>query len=262
MPSSITPREFQRLQQYWVGKDFQHDGHLFPIDKPLGWTSFDVVSKIRLMFRHYLGIRKIKVGHAGTLDPLATGLLVICIGRATKLVQQLTQDDKCYQAQITLGGRTPSHDLETPVAHTESFAGVEAPVLEAALVQLAAQTQQLPPLYSAKRIGGTRAYKLARRGEAQELEPVPITIHSLTLDSFEQGKQLELTIRCSKGTFVRALARDLGELLGCGAYLSGLRRIESGEVSVDHALGMADVEAFLKIIGPSYTSALEQHPAQ
>ena len=259
MPSSFSHSALQQLLLYRAGKDFQAEGHIFLIDKPLGWTSFDVVSKIRLMFRRYLGIRKIKVGHAGTLDPLATGLLVICVGQATKMVQQLTEADKCYLAQITLGGRTPSHDLETPIEPTAGFDGVGREALEEALVGLAAQSEQLPPLYSAKRIGGTRAYKLARRGEEQELAPVPIKLYELSLGKFEQGRLLELTIRCSKGTFVRALARDLGELLGCGAYLSGLRRLGSGSFSIETALGMEEVEEFLKLVGPSYKAVPSQN---
>ncbi len=202
------------------------EGYIAVIDKPLNWTSTDVVRKIKFTLRH-LGYRRIKVGHAGTLDPLATGVLVVCIGRATKMVEALQAEEKEYVADIRFGATTPSYDLEHPIDRTYPFEHITREALDTALASLTGERLQEPPLYSAKKIEGTRAYDIARAGESIELKQVPIRIYELAVERFELP-DLRLRVRCSRGTYIRSLAREIGEALGSGAHLTGLRRTRSG----------------------------------
>lgn len=221
-------------------------GHILLVDKPLAWTSFNVVGKVRYLLRYRLGYSKIKVGHAGTLDPLATGLMVLCIGRATRLAAELTGQDKRYTATFTLGARTASHDLETQVEKGGSFDSITRDELQRIMHSMEGDLMQIPPLFSAKWVDGQRAYALARRGMQSELPPVPVSIRSFRLEAYDAARGIaSADILCSKGTYIRAIARDLGELLGCGAYLSALRRTESGRFSVASAVSVKDFEAWV-----------------
>lgn len=213
------------------GLDFE-EGYIAVIDKPLRWTSADVVRKIKFALRR-LGYRKIKVGHAGTLDPLATGVLLVCIGRATKMVDALQAEEKEYVADIRLGATTPSFDLEHPIDRTYPFEHVTREALDAALASLTGERLQEPPLYSAKKIEGTRAYEIARAGESVELKKALIRIYDMQVEHFELP-DLRLRVRCSRGTYIRSLAREIGEAVGSGAHLTGLRRTRSGGFTAEN----------------------------
>jgi len=222
------------------------EGAVLYIDKALTWTSFDVVNKIRKSLRHNLGIQKIKVGHAGTLDPLATGLVIICTGKATKQIMQYQDMDKAYIAQVRLGATTPSFDLETEVDHTFPWEHITTEKIEKALVQLSGDHEQMPPLFSAKSVDGKRAYAMARKGKQVELKHQHVHISQLNLLSAELP-DLSLQVDCSKGTYIRSLARDLGSKLESGAHLTGLRRTRIGPYHVDQAI---TVENFINNIKP------------
>jgi len=222
------------------------EGAVLYIDKPLTWTSFDVVNKIRKSLKYNLGIQKIKVGHAGTLDPLATGLVIICTGKATKQIMQYQDLDKGYTAQVRLGATTPSFDLETEVDHTFPWEHITCEKIENALVQLSGDQEQMPPIFSAKSVDGKRAYAMARKGKQVELKHQQVHISHLELISTELP-DLSLQVDCSKGTYIRSLARDLGSMLESGAHLTGLRRTRIGPYHVDQAIS---VENFIKNIKP------------
>jgi tRNA pseudouridine55 synthase len=221
------------------------EGAILLIDKPYGWTSFNVVSKIKYLVRRATGVKNIKVGHAGTLDPLATGLLVICIGRATKLVESFIKDDKEYVATFHLGQTTPSFDMETQMNQDFPIDHITLKMVEEVVVGFLGEQNQIPPLYSAKSINGKRAYKFARQGSDMELEPVKIHFHELEIIKFELPK-LTLRIKCSKGTYIRSLARDLGKAMQSGAYLCDLVRIGSGSFKLTEAQKLEDIELFFK----------------
>ncbi len=220
------------------------EGEIILVDKPLNWTSFDVVNKIRYQLKSKLGLKKIKVGHAGTLDPLATGLLVLCSGKKTKIINQFIQEDKSYQGLIQLGATTPSFDLETPVDKTFSTTHITAELIEKVRLQFLSTTTQTPPIFSAKRINGRRAYEFARNNEPIVLEPNKIKIDELKLDLVNQSK-LKFEIKCSKGTYIRSLAKDIGEALNSGAHLSKLRRTKSGNFLIKDA---KSIEEWIQII--------------
>ncbi len=217
-------------------------GKVLFIDKPLEWTSFDVVNKIRKSLRHTFGIQKIKVGHAGTLDPLATGLVIICTGKATKQIIQYQDLEKTYEAKIRFGATTPSFDLETAVDETFPWEHISMEMIKAALEEFTGELSQLPPLYSAKSVDGKRAYDMARKGKKVDLKPQQVTIHQLEVLSFEPP-DLSLRVTCSKGTYIRSLARDLGSYLKSGGHLAGLRRTRIGPYSIDQAISL---DNFLK----------------
>ncbi len=210
------------------------EGHILLIDKDPGWTSFDVVNKIRRALNTRLGIKKIKVGHSGTLDPLATGLVMIFTGRATKKIELFQGMDKEYIARIRLGATTPSYDLETEIDRTFPVDHISREDVLKALESLKGEQSQMPPLYSAKSVDGVRAYDMARKGLHVELNPVRVTIHELELVRFELPF-LTLRISCSKGTYIRSLARDIGKKLNSGGHLTELRRTKIGEYSVNDA---------------------------
>lgn len=217
------------------------EGVVLLVDKPYTWTSFNVVSKVRWLVKHRTGDKKIKVGHAGTLDPLATGLLVVCVGKATKRVNELTCDNKVYEATFKLGETTPSFDLEKEVDATFPTGHITAELVNSAVASFVGKQEQVPPVFSAKFIEGKRAYEFARKGVEVEMKPVPIEIFSIDVLSFELPL-LKLRIACSKGTYIRSLARDLGVALNSGAHLVELRRTNSGAFSIDDALTIEKLE--------------------
>ncbi len=214
------------------------EGYIAVIDKPLGWTSTDVVRKIKFALRR-LGYRRIKVGHAGTLDPLATGVLIVCIGRATKMVDALQAEEKEYVTDICLGATTPSYDLEHPIDRTYPTEHITREAVLAALDSLTGERLQTPPLYSAKKIEGTRAYELARAGEEVELRQALIHIYEMQLLACDLPR-IRVQVRCSKGTYIRSLAREIGEALQSGAHLESLRRTRSGGFRVEMAHKLED----------------------
>ena len=206
---------------------------LLLVDKPVGWTSFDVVGKLRGGLRSVFG-RKMKVGHAGTLDPLASGLVVVGYGARTKDLEALAGQDKVYTGTFTLGGITPSHDAETEVVQHAPWQHLTGSGIRAAAERFQGTIQQRPPLFSAKHHKGERAYFLARQGAGTVLEPVQVTVQRFVVLAV-RGAEVDFEVACSKGTYIRALVRDVGEDLGCGAWLSALRRTRSGELDVADA---------------------------
>jgi len=223
------------------------DGAVLYIDKPLTWSSFDVVNKIRKSLKQHLGIKKIKVGHTGTLDPLATGLVIICTGKATKQIIQFQDMDKAYTAQVRLGATTPSFDLETEIDHTYPWEHITSERIEQALLKLSGHQDQMPPLFSAKSVDGKRAYAMARKGKQMELKSQRVHISSLKLIT-QELPDIILNVECSKGTYIRSLARDLGSLLDSGAYLTGLRRTRIGPYNVDNAISIENFIENLKLL--------------
>lgn len=219
------------------GLNFE-EGYIAVLDKPLRWTSADVVRKIKFTLRK-LGYRKIKVGHAGTLDPLATGILVVCIGRATKLVDALQAEEKEYVADVMLGATTPSFDLEHPIDQTYPWEHIDREAVLEALWSLTGERLQTPPRYSAKKIDGTRAYELARAGEEVEMKRAEVTIYDLELVEYALPR-IRIRTRCSKGTYIRSLAQEIGEALRSGAHLTSLRRTRSGGFTLDKAWQLDD----------------------
>lgn len=214
-------------------------GEIIGIDKPYGWTSFDAVKRLRGAIRRRLNVKKFKVGHAGTLDPLATGVLIICTGRATREIERLQAGSKEYIADIRLGATTPSFDLETEIDSTYPWEHISLSDIEDILPRFRGKVMQVPPVFSAVKVDGKRAYKFARKGEEIELKAKPLEISELEVLSFE-APVLRLRIVCSKGTYIRALARDIGQALNSGAHLVGLRRTRVGDVSVDNCLSVEE----------------------
>ena len=223
------------------------EGSVLYIDKPLTWTSFDVVNKIRWSLKTNLGIKKIKVGHAGTLDPLASGLVIVCTGRATKKITQFQDLEKVYDAKIRLGATTPSFDLETEVDQSFPWEHISNEMVTRALEKLTGHLDQMPPMFSAKSVDGKRAYTMARKGKTVELKPQSINIHKLELQSIDLP-DLSVHVECSKGTYIRSLARDLGEELKSGGHLTGLRRTRIGPYSVSDALTLDNFIEKIKLL--------------
>lgn len=207
-------------------------GEIIGIDKPLGWTSFDAVKRVRGAIQRRLSVKKFKVGHAGTLDPLATGVLVICTGRATRKITELQDGMKEYVAEVTLGATTPSFDLETEIDATYPSEHVTRELVDSVLPRFIGKVMQVPPVFSAVKVDGKRAYSYARKGKDVELKPKALEIREIEVLDFN-APVLTLRILCSKGTYIRALARDLGEALETGAHLTGLRRTRVGDVYID-----------------------------
>ena len=204
------------------------EGHSLVVDKPYEWTSTDVVRKVKYALRHK-GFKNIKVGHAGTLDPLATGVLLVCIGKATKMVEQLQAEEKEYVTEMILGATTPSFDMEHPIDATYPTEHITREKVEQALAELCGERMQLPPVYSAKKIDGRRAYEYAREGAAAEtkMRQALINIYEMELLEYDMPR-IKIRVRCSKGTYIRSIAMELGEKLESGAYLSSLCRTRSG----------------------------------
>jgi tRNA pseudouridine55 synthase len=248
-------------------------GALLLVDKPIAWTSFDVVNKIRYLLCRRLGIKKLKIGHAGTLDPLATGLLLLCTGDYTKKIEYFQEMPKEYTGALTLGAVTASYDLEKPVEQTFPVAHINPEAVEAVRPRFIGPIQQIPPVFSAVKVDGKRLYKNARTGETVQIEPRTVTIFELELSNlrpsppqtrqeplvlnakgapirqypdYPDGLQLDFRTRCSKGTYIRSLAYDIGQALDSGAYLSSLRRTQTGGYSVENAWQVADLIAWIQ----------------
>ena len=212
-------------------------GEIIGIDKPLGWTSFDAVKRLRGAIQRRLHLKKFKVGHAGTLDPLATGVLIICTGRATRRIEELQSGDKEYIATIRLGATTPSYDLETEIDQEYPWEHITREQIEATLPRFTGRIMQVPPVFSAVKVDGKRAYNLARKGKEVELKAKPLEIKEMELLDCD-FPEITLRIVCSKGTYIRALARDLGEALGSGAHLTGLRRTRVGMIPITSCMSV------------------------
>ena len=218
------------MEQDFKPMDFIN-GEIMAIDKPLKWTSFDAVKRLRGAIQKRLRIKKFKVGHAGTLDPLATGVLIVCTGRATKRIEDLQSGDKEYIATIELGATTPSFDLETEINAYYPTDHITEELVKETLESFRGDIMQVPPVFSAVKIEGKRAYKFARNGKEIELKAKPIKIKEIELLEFT-GKTLKFRVECGKGTYIRALARDIGEKLNSGAHLIELRRTKVGNIKI------------------------------
>ena len=208
------------------------DGEIFYINKPLTWTSFDVVSKIRWKLSKMLKIKKIKVGHAGTLDPLATGVMIICTGRATKRIEEFQYQAKEYITTLKLGETTPSFDLEMAVDTVYPTEHITRELIDEVIPRFTGEIWQIPPIYSAVKVDGIRAYDYARKGKEIELKPKLLVIDEIEVLDFSLPI-LKIRVVCSKGTYIRALARDIGEALGSGAHLIALERTRIGDVKLE-----------------------------
>ncbi len=215
-------------------------GQVFLIDKPLGWTSFQVVNKIRWHLKNKTGLKKLKVGHAGTLDPLATGLLVICTGKKTKEINELQHQEKTYTGTFTLGSTTPSYDLETKIDKIFPTEHITETLIQEAVKSLSGKIKQLPPVFSALKKNGKRLYEFARAGEKIEIQPRQVLISKFETKR-KKLNEVDFLIICSKGTYIRSLAQDFGEKLDSGAHLSSLRRIQNGAQSIEKAYTMESV---------------------
>lgn len=224
---------------------FSEEGCIWLVDKPLRWTSFDVVNKLKYEVRRQSGLKKFKIGHAGTLDPLADGLLLVCLGKATKRIEELQHHPKTYTGTFVIGATTASFDLEQPVENPRPFAHLTRADVNAVVAMLSGPQQQVPPLFSAVKLEGKSAFQYARKGEAVELKAKDVTVYAFEITRFELP-EIDFEIRCSKGTYIRSIARDLGELLGCGAYLKKLRRTAIGDYRVEDALPLTEFFANVK----------------
>lgn len=276
-------------------------GIVIPIDKPLQWTSFQVVNKLKWHIKRTFGIKKFKIGHAGTLDPLASGLLLVCVGSATKRIEELQSGIKTYSGTMVLGATTPCYDLEQPIDHYYPFEHLTRDAIENARQQFLGETDQVPPMFSAVKIDGKRAYVSARDGKVADIAPKKVTIHNFEITAYREGTmlesladsaeimntsvktppvcnetqsrrpntmlyknplgevpphlpQLDFRITCGKGTYIRSIARDMGEKLGTGAFLCALRRERIGNYSIGDALQMDDIETTITPDNPEYES--------
>jgi tRNA pseudouridine55 synthase len=216
------------------------EGEVFFVDKPLHWTSFNVVDRLRWKIKKTAKIKKIKVGHAGTLDPEATGVLIICTGKATKQIDNYQAQTKEYIAELKLGETTPSFDLELPVDAVYPTEHISRELIDDVLVSFVGEIDQVPPVFSAVKVDGKRAYQYARNGEEVELKSKKLVIDELEILNFSMPL-LTLRIVCSKGTYIRALARDIGLALGSGAHLTALRRTRIGEVKIEDCWKLDDL---------------------
>ena len=221
------------------------EGEILYIDKPLGWTSFDAVKRVRGALTRRMGVKKLKVGHAGTLDPLATGVMIICTGRATKRIEQLQAGVKEYVATIALGATTPSYDLETEIDATYPTDHITEEVARRVLDTFRGSIEQVPPTFSACKIDGRRAYSMARKGLDVELKPKTLVIDDIELLQYSP-QQITIRVVCSKGTYIRALARDIGAALNTGAHLTALRRTRVGHITVDDCLSPEQMAQMIK----------------
>jgi tRNA pseudouridine55 synthase len=221
------------------------DGEILYLDKPLGWTSFDAVKRTRGAILRRLGLKKIKVGHAGTLDPLATGVMILTTGKATRRIEQLQAGVKEYIATIALGATTPSFDLETEIDATYGTDHITRELVEETLKKFTGRIEQVPPAYSAIKIDGKRAYHMARKGEQPQLKAKVLVIDEIELLSF-QPTQIVVRVVCSKGTYIRALARDIGQALNSGGHLTALRRTRVGDITADMCHSVDDLAELIR----------------
>ncbi|HAW20683.1 MAG TPA: tRNA pseudouridine(55) synthase TruB [Flavobacteriales bacterium] len=221
------------------------------VDKPLTWTSFDVVNKLRYTAKSVTGRKKIKVGHAGTLDPLATGLLIICVGSHTKTINEMVGLTKRYEGTFRLGSTTPSYDLETEPENQLSIPVKDIDLLEKSAQLFRGDIIQTPPIYSAKKVDGKKAYLMARKGKDIEMRPAPIHISSLEIE-VTNYPDIDFKMECSKGTYVRSLAHDFGQAMGCGAHLARLNRTQIGSFNLKDALSIEQASQFIELEYSNY----------
>lgn len=223
-----------------------NDGEIICIDKPYRMSSFGALAHIRFLISNKLGVKRVKTGHAGTLDPLATGVLILCTGKATKRIDELQAHTKEYTATLQLGATTPSFDKEHTVDHTYPTAHITEELIRETLQKFIGEIQQVPPAYSACKINGHRAYKLMRKGNDVPLKAKTLRVDEIEMTSFDQ-KTMQLSIRvvCGKGTYIRALARDIGTALGSGAFLTALRRTRVGDIRVENCITLDDFPTWL-----------------
>ena len=219
-------------------------GEILYFNKPLHWTSFDVVNRVRRVLCHTIGQKKLKVGHAGTLDPLATGVIVLCTGKATKRIEELQYGVKEYIATLQLGATTPSFDLEHPIDQTYPTEHITRELVDETIKRFVGEIWQVPPVYSAVKIDGKRAFDYARKGQEVEIKPKLLVIDEIEVLKFED-MQLTIRVVCSQGTYIRALARDIGEALNSGAHLTALQRTQVGDIRLEDCM---EVEDFIKCI--------------
>ena len=221
------------------------EGEVIAIDKPYEWTSFGLVAKVRWLLTQHLG-RKIKVGHAGTLDPLATGVVLLCTGKATKRIDELQAQTKEYTATLRLGATTPSFDLEHDIDATYPTAHITEEAVREALCRFKGSTEQVPPAFSACKIEGKRAYKMARKGQDVVLSPKLIRIDEIELTGCRLPDEIDIRVVCGKGTYIRALARDIGLALGSGAHLTALRRTRVGDYRVEDCMTLDEATKWIE----------------
>lgn len=222
-------------------------GEIIAVNKPYGMSSFGALARVRYLISRRMGVKRVKTGHAGTLDPLATGVLILCTGRATKRIEELQAHSKEYTATLQLGATTPSYDMEHPVYATFPTSHITRESIENVLARFVGDIEQVPPSYSACKINGNRAYELKRKGKDVELTPKNIHIDSIELTDFdEETMRMGIRVNCGKGTYIRALARDIGRALGSGAYLTTLCRTRVGEFTIDRCLNLDEVEEWLE----------------
>ena len=223
------------------------EGEIVCINKPYRMSSFGALARVRYLISQRLGVKRVKTGHAGTLDPLATGVLILCTGRATKRIDELQAHTKEYTATLQLGATTASYDMEHPVDATYPTEHITRELIEATLPKFVGEIQQVPPAYSACKINGDRAYKLMRKGRDVELKPKTLRIDEIELLWFDPEKmQMSIRVVCGKGTYIRALARDIGEALNSGAYLTALCRTRVGDIRIEDCIKLDDVPAWLE----------------
>lgn len=220
------------------------EGAVIYFDKPLDWTSFDLVKRFRYKLMKKLHVKKLKVGHAGTLDPKATGVMILCTGKATKRIEEFQYQEKEYVATLKLGETTPSFDLEKEVDATYPTEHITREMTEQVLQRFIGTIQQIPPAFSAIKVDGKRAYEMARKGEAVELKPKTLVIEEIELLAYEMP-YIKIRVLCSKGTYIRALARDIGEALHSGAHLTGLIRTRIGGITLDQCMSADEMDDFL-----------------
>lgn len=222
-------------------------GEIIYINKPYRMSSFGALAFVRTRISKKIGVKRVKIGHAGTLDPLATGVLILCTGKKTKEIEQLQYKTKEYTATLQLGATTPSYDMEHEVDNTYPVEHITKELIEQTLTQFIGEIQQVPPEYSAVRVDGKRAYKLKRKGNEVELKAKPVRIDEIELLSFdEEKKQASIRVVCGKGTYIRALARDIGKALDSGAYLTALCRTKVGDVQLTDCLALDDFPSWLE----------------
>lgn len=232
------------LQKLSENLDDYPGGIVIPLDKPYRWTSADAVRKIKFAAQRHFRKKNIKVGHAGTLDPLATGILLICLGKATKQAEALQGQPKEYIAKIRLGATTPCYDLEKEIDQLYPYEHITREAVEALLPKFLGEQEQIPPIFSAKLIDGTRAYEMARAGAQVQMKPAVITIYQLELLDFSLP-EITVRVECSKGTYIRSFARDIGQALGSGGHLTGLIRSRSGNFVLANSVKMEQIDEIL-----------------
>lgn len=232
-------------------------GEIIYVDKPLTWTSFNVVKRVRSTLLRRMKLRKMKVGHAGTLDPLATGVMIICTGRATKRIDELQAHTKEYVATIALGATTPSYDLETEIDATYPTEHITREMVEDTLTRFTGAIEQVPPAFSACKVDGKRAYKMARKGHEVELKPKLLVIDEIELLDYAPTS-ITVRVVCSKGTYIRALARDIGAALNSGGHLTALRRTRVGDVKVEDCLSVEQAVELIERVEITYPADFNQ----